>query len=176
MFFFAVSILKYHSLILGPHICYWYTRLPFGMGLASCPGGVASPKRGTQVPMIYTRMSYTVQSIAFAAAVCFRIPGFEARRRVFDCCYCIGRVKCCGSMSCCCAPVTHTYTVTTGTKVRAWSAAAVASLLLYCCIVYLLLRGWTAAFTKKNTPLFFIDLCAYYSTHSAYRSTHIFAR
>ena len=77
------------------------------------------------------------------------------------------------------APVheSHTYTVTTGTKARAWRTAVVVLLLLYWCCSCIH-TGFVAArlsgcFFRNKTSLF-LALCAHDSTHSTLRSSRTY--
>ena len=77
---------------------------------------------------------------------------------------------CCDSISCCCAPATHTYTMTTATQVRAWSTPVVVSLLLH----RILFCSCEAEqlFLQNNTALFDVQHTLHVQKHTCINTEH----
>ena len=74
--------------------------------------------------------------------------------------YCVGRAKVVVTPSPAAVHQPHTHTVTAGKKATAWSMAAIVSLLLYCCTLFVGCEAEQVFLQQKQTPLVLILLCA----------------
>ena len=114
-------------LVYVPGILSCYKVLQSGWGWLNIAGGIASWKGETQAFQSYGRVWATALFLLLLHA---SYSWYEVRRCVFYCC--VGRVVMLSWFDLLLLWTrTRTYIVT-GTKARAWSAAAVVPLLLYC--------------------------------------------
>ena len=131
-----IGILSYIGVLsyIGLISC---TMLPLGKGLGWYTGGVLSRKEGTQAcQWMYELLLLLLLDAWYTLYKTRRCAFVSLLHWTWNCCR--------GSTPSCCAPTTHTYTVTTGaTKKRAWNVAA-AVLPLLC-----LLSGFVVFFLRS---------------------------